>query len=155
MSSATRPITFRDHAIQKDPFTAYAWLRDEAPVYWDPEIKCYVASRHDTNQNVLLDTETFSNIGIIEPPLPSPATPRANEIRATTVQSVPLLVTNDPPQHSQYRPLSNGIMTPRQMKALLPMLSRTCASPFDTLLAKAGCDARAAFAVPLPHPLIS
>ena len=147
--------SFRDPEIQRCPFAFYKELRDAAPVYWDPEIMCYVVSRYRTNQEILRDTATFSNIGIVEPPMPSPATPIATDIRNTTYPSVPMLVTNDPPQHTEFRRISNGIMTARLMRAMEPMIDETAVRRVDAMVAKGGGDFISEYAVPLPIEVIS
>ena len=45
MASVT--INVLDPEFYVDPWQAYRWLRDQAPVYWDPVQKLWVISRYD------------------------------------------------------------------------------------------------------------
>ncbi len=45
MASVT--INVLDPQFYVDPWQAYRWLRDEAPVYWDSVHKLWVISRYD------------------------------------------------------------------------------------------------------------
>ena len=40
-------INVLDPEFYVDPWQAYRWLRDEAPLYWDPVQKLWVISRYD------------------------------------------------------------------------------------------------------------
>ena len=42
-----RAINVLDPAFYVDPWDAYRWLRDEAPVFWDPVQKLWAISRYD------------------------------------------------------------------------------------------------------------
>jgi len=89
---AAPPVSFFDPQVQECPFPFYAWLRRDAPVYWDAETECHVVSRYDTIRAIALDTGTFSSIGMLQPPARSSAAATADAIRATTYPSVPMLV---------------------------------------------------------------
>ena len=39
-------INVLDPEFYVDPWQAYRWLRDEAPLYWDPVQKLWVVSRY-------------------------------------------------------------------------------------------------------------
>jgi cytochrome P450 len=86
---------------------------------------------------------------------PSAATARAAKIRESTYLSVPMRVTNDPPQHTQYRRISNSILTAQQMRAMGPMIEASVALYLDKMFAKDGGEFIGEFAVPLPVTVIS
>ena len=44
-----------------DPRPAYQWLRDNAPVYWDPVNRIWGISRHDDVLAVERDTARYSS----------------------------------------------------------------------------------------------
>ena len=54
-------VNFFDPAINDCPYHAYRTLRDDAPVWFDPQLKSYVVTRHDDVRAVLQDTETFAS----------------------------------------------------------------------------------------------
>lgn len=47
--------------IQQDPYPAYTWLRDEAPVYHVEEHDFWVLSRYEDVKTVIRDWQTYSN----------------------------------------------------------------------------------------------
>ena len=78
-------------AIFDNPYPVYRRLRDEAPVYRDPEDRWWVLSRFDDVSRALRDWETFSSkLG------PAPENPD-NDGRKYSVISM------DPPRHDRIR----------------------------------------------------
>ncbi len=67
MASVT--INVLDPEFYVDPWQAYRWLRDEAPVYWDPVQKLWVISRYDDVLDVEKDTP--ASRGSCQPPSPA------------------------------------------------------------------------------------
>ena len=45
--ATTRQVNVLDPDFYVDPWDDYRWLRDEAPVYWDPAQKLWAISRYD------------------------------------------------------------------------------------------------------------
>src|SRR5205085_3283589 len=45
--SAIARVNVLDPEFYVDPWESYRWLRDEAPVYWDPVQKLWAISRYD------------------------------------------------------------------------------------------------------------
>lgn len=89
-----------DVAVQADPFSAYEWLRENAPVYRADDMPMWVVvSRHADIEAILRDPVTFSsNLGI----------------------SVPLMsmVMKDAPDHGRLRQTVNRAFTPRNIRHL-------------------------------------
>ena len=44
---AAPPINVLDPEFYVDPWEAYAWLRDEAPAFWDPVQRLWVIARYE------------------------------------------------------------------------------------------------------------
>jgi len=59
MASVT--INALDPEFYVDPWQAYRWLRDKAPLYWDPVQKLWVISRYDDVLAVEKDTGCYSS----------------------------------------------------------------------------------------------
>ena len=59
MASVT--INVLDPEFYVDPWQAYRWLRDEAPVYWDPVQKLWVISRYDDVLDLEKDSGRYSS----------------------------------------------------------------------------------------------
>ena len=45
--SSSPVINVLDPAFYVDPWDAYRWLREKAPVFWDPVQRLWVISRYD------------------------------------------------------------------------------------------------------------
>src|SRR5690242_15959247 len=86
-----------DRGLHADPYSVWKRLRDEAPVYYNPEHDFYALSRFDDVMTASLDTESFSSEhGIIldtisEEPLPAPQP----------------MIMMDPPDHTCLRKMVN------------------------------------------------
>src|SRR3954453_14883550 len=50
-------------AVHDDPYTTYRRLRDEAPAYWNADLRFWVLSRFDDVLEAFRDFETFSSAG--------------------------------------------------------------------------------------------
>ncbi|MBT3563097.1 MAG: cytochrome P450, partial [Gammaproteobacteria bacterium] len=55
-----QPINFYDPEIQKCPYEQYKTLRDDHPVYQDPNTGIYHVSRYEDVRYVLSNHELFS-----------------------------------------------------------------------------------------------
>lgn len=86
---------------QLSPFTVYEEMREQTPVRYDPNRKCWDVFRYEDVQYVLKNPKLFSS-----------QRNRANESMLTT----------DPPKHKQLRDLVNQAFTPRAIEALAPRI---------------------------------
>lgn len=55
------PLTLKDPETIRRPFEAYEFLREQAPVYFDPVACFYVVSRYDDIRAALRDTESLNS----------------------------------------------------------------------------------------------
>lgn len=139
MSAAAKTAGFAgfdlaDTAIQADPYPAYAWLRENAPVHRLQGAPMWVVSRHADIEAILRDPATFaSDLGI----------------------SVPLMsiVMKDAPDHTRLRQTVNRAFTPRNIRPLEPRIREIA----EALLAAtpAAMDFVQAYANPLSVTVIS
>ncbi|HAI64106.1 MAG TPA: cytochrome P450, partial [Acidimicrobiaceae bacterium] len=55
-------VTYNPYAfaLHDDPYDTYRRLREEAPAYWNEELRFWVLSRFDDVQDAFRDHETFS-----------------------------------------------------------------------------------------------
>jgi hypothetical protein len=123
-----------------DPYPVYRMLRQEAPVYLEPDAGSYVLTRFDDVYGILKDHETFSSAKGIAPGMQS--------------SPIPMMVMTDPPRHTRLRALVNKAFTPRVLAALEPWLVEVV----DELLAEMPADdvdIVEALTVPLPVTAIA
>lgn len=60
--TSAAPLNILDpYLYARDPLPAYQWLRDEAPVYWDPVNRIWAISRHEDVLSIERDTARYSS----------------------------------------------------------------------------------------------
>jgi cytochrome P450 len=133
-----------DPATQLDPYPAYRRLRDELPVFHQPRLGFFALSRFADVHDALADHERFSSTqGLTWDPT-----------AAEQAGVLPMMVTTDPPAHTDLRKLVNRGLTPRRVAALEPDVRRVVGDAIDALLAAGGGDLVADLAVPVPATII-
>ena len=95
-----------------NPFPIFARLREEAPLYYNPELDFYAVSRFDDVNKAVVDHETFiSGRGALL------------EIIKSGMEIPPgTLIFEDPPIHNIHRNLLSRVFTPRKVAALEPQI---------------------------------
>ncbi len=129
-------------AIFEDPYPLYRRLRDEAPVYPDPDGRWWVISRFDDVWEALRDWQTYSSY---QGPAPE------NPDRGGEKYSI---VSMDPPRHDLVRGMLNRLFTPRAIEAMDDALRRIVRSHMDGLARGTTVDAMQAFAFDIPTDVI-
>ena len=127
--------------IQTNPYPAYQWLRDEAPVYHNAEIGFWALSRFDDVLGAHLDPATFvSGHGVtIE------GYDQGNDV----------LISRDEPSHSWHRKLVSRLFTPRAIADLEPKVRAIAAGVLDGARDKGEIDIVAEFSTHLPMMVIA
>lgn len=124
-----------------DPFPTYARLREEAPIYRNPDTGFFALSRFADVLTVLHDWSTFSSAqGITLEGLPADVQPE--------------MITMDPPRHDELRTLVKRAFTPRAVAAVAPRveaIARSLAAELDP----AGFDLVADVAGQVPSAVIA
>jgi cytochrome P450 len=110
--------------LNADPYTMFRRLREEAPLYYNPEHDFYALSRFADVDDGLVDHETFSSArgGILE------------LIKANVEVPPGVLIFEDPPIHDIHRKLLARMFTPRKINALEAMIREYCVRCLDPLI---------------------
>jgi cholest-4-en-3-one 26-monooxygenase len=119
-----------------DPHPAMAWMRAEAPVYWDGSV--WGVSRYADLRDVSTRPEVFSSAGGIRPGYPP----------------LPMMIDMDDPEHLQRRKLVNKGFTPRRVRDSEPAVRQACDEIIDAVCERGACDLVADIAAPLPMIMI-
>ncbi|MEY9930920.1 pulcherriminic acid synthase [Catenulispora sp. GP43] len=102
-----RPSILSDD-FAADPYSSFAWLREEAPVHYEPAIDSYILSRHQDVRRVLTDHEAFSTATLQE--------------RAEPVMRGPVLAQMTGAEHTAKRKIVvrgfTGQMLQQQIRAI-------------------------------------
>jgi cytochrome P450 family 130 len=115
----------------------YRVLRDEHPVYHDPQGRFCALSRFDDVRSATLDWETYSSTG-----------------KAEAKVSKPTMNSFDPPRHTQLRALISRGFTPRRVNDLETEIRDIARRLIDDFAAAGECDAIAQYASLLPSMVI-
>jgi cytochrome P450 len=123
MMSYANADWFTNQNLVADPFPYYEYLRAQGPVVRDPNRGVIIVTGYEEALAVYRDDEHFSSINAPSGPIPPlPFTPdpydigpQIKEYRSQIIYS-DWLVTRDRPEHTAYRSLLMGIITPPRLK---------------------------------------
>jgi cytochrome P450 family 142 subfamily A polypeptide 1 len=122
----------------REPHDAYAWMRANAPVYYDEANDLWAAASYAAVKQASVDTESFSNAGGIRPKFPP----------------LPMMIDFDAPEHVRRRRLVSEGFTPKRVRAMEDKLRLVCDAIIDTVCEGGGCDFVKDIAAPLPIIMI-
>ena len=147
--------TLADPEVQKSPFTFYTWLRDEAPIYFDPELKMYIVSRYEDIRAILRDPALFSSRVGAEMTGGTRGEVREVFEKEGWGERREVLLTNDPPDHTKYRKLVDRAFTASRVQKMEPYIESVVETLVDGVVERGGGDLIADFAVPVPLTVIA
>ena len=134
----TRPeIDLLDPGFYVDPEPLFAWMRKEAPVYWDDSTGFWGITRYDDIMAVSRDAKTFCSGQGSRPE-----------------SSVPSMINTDPPDHNRRRGIVSAGFTPRRVQAHEPFLRARVDALIDGVIERGACDFVRDLATPLPMLMI-
>ena len=124
-----------------DPYPIFADLRENHPVHYSAERDLWVVSRYEDVRRVLLDAETFTS--------------GKGTVPTGFVAMKPMLITQDPPYHTQLRSAVHLSFTPRRMAKLDAFIRKVTRDLLDAIDPKAETDFFNALTDPLPVAVIT
>jgi len=136
-----REMNVLDPRFYVDPWEAYRWLRDEAPVYWDPVQKVWAVSRYDDVRDIGKDAVRYSSS--------AGSRPHVDQRKDMS------MVNMDDPQHREQRRLVSRRFTPRAMRGHEGHVRGVVTEILDAVLPLGECEAIEAIASRLPAIVIS
>ena len=124
-----------NETILADPYPFYRTLREEAPIYREPDYGVFLVSRYEDILEVNAQPEAFSSILVANAPYTDPPAPldELAEWRASQPFSDKIL-SNDPPDHTRHKRLINRFFTPRHVAALEPRVRQITNEIIDTFI---------------------
>jgi cholest-4-en-3-one 26-monooxygenase len=122
----------------REPHEAFAWMRANAPVYYDQANDLWAAASYAAVKQASVDTESFSNAGGIRPKFPP----------------IPMMIDFDAPEHVRRRRLVSEGFTPKRVRAMEDKLRMVCDAIIDTVCEEGRCDFVRDIAAPLPIIMI-
>lgn len=127
------PDTHGPHA-----FETYEWLREHAPVYWDPHNELWCVSRYDDIIAVARDPDTFTSAGGTLPKMPPD----------------PSFINLDGNKHRVRRNAVQHLFTARAVARLEDHVRDACHELLDRIIEAGSSDFVADVAAPLPMRIV-
>ena len=145
MSTTTREFDPMSGTFFENPYETYAWMRDEAPVYFSERYGFHALTRYEDVHAAHKDTETFSSAyGVTLDVLQLGQNLRSN-----------MLIMMDPPEHDRMRLLVRQAFTRKSIDDLEPLVTSVINGFLDDLEGRDGFDVVGDFAAPFPVEVIS
>jgi cytochrome P450 len=140
--------------VARDPYSAFAWLRDHEPVHWSESLGAWVVTRYADALEIWNRPDLFSSDRFRK--VRAEFTSQRPDVRAVAAVLSEWLVFRDPPDHTRLRALLQKTFTPRQLANSRPRIQAAIDALIDGALAKGGeYDFVAQFAFPLPALVIA
>lgn len=117
-----------DPETQKDPYSVYAQLREEAPVYFIESIGAWGLFRHEDCAYTFKHPEVFSARDFV--------TNAWGEF--DPVPEVPSIIASDPPEHTRLRKIANQAFLPSVIRAMQPKIDKIIDDLLDELEERGG-----------------
>lgn len=131
-------VDLRDEALRRDPYSAYARLREEdpvAPVELADGRTAWLVTRYDDVMAVMHDHERFSNRHIVAQSEPLPdLSPRAAEAMSLFTE---VMSSADPPKHTRLRIRVAHALTPPLIRRQGPTIQARADELLDAIEARA------------------
>jgi len=139
-SADGRPvIDINDGRLYDDPWATYAWLRANAPVYWDGANELWVISRHADVALISRSTELYCSKFGVRPKVAAPMS----------------IISMDDPEHTRQRRLINKGFTPAQVKRMAPHIRELTNEIIDEIADRGEIDFVEDFAIHVPLIVIA
>jgi cholest-4-en-3-one 26-monooxygenase len=120
-----------------DPYPAFAWLRREAPVYFDEAGGVWGISRYADVRALGQDPKSFSSAAGSRPGI-----------------ALPYMIDMDAPEHRRRRRLVNAVFTPEAVRLRQDRIAAVCDRVVNSVCERGECDLVTDLAAWLPLAMI-
>ena len=150
----TAEFDLKSREVARDPYPAFAWLRDRDPVHWSESLGAWVVTRYADALEVWNRPDLFSSDRFRK--VRAEFTSQRPDVRAVAAVLSEWLVFRDPPDHTRLRALLQKTFTPRQLANSRASIQAAIDTLIESALAKGGeYDFVSQFAFPLPAIVIA
>jgi cytochrome P450 family 142 subfamily A polypeptide 1 len=122
----------------REPHDAYAWMRANAPVYYDEPNDLWGVTSYAAVKAASIDTDSFSSAQGIRPKF----------------GPIAMMIDFDAPEHVRRRRLVSEAFTPKRVRAMEDDVRRDCDIIIDRICEQGSCDFVKDIAAPLPIAVI-
>ena len=138
-AQVTQPVDLLDgYMYAHDPYSAYAWLRENDPVYWDAKNEIWGVSRHADLLAVEKNTDLYSSASGSRP----------------KIEMSDSMINMDDPDHQRQRMLVAREFTPRAVRKQEEKIKAVVTELIDRVAPRGWCDVVYDLAAPLPAYMI-
>lgn len=138
-AEVTQPVDLLDgYMYAHDPYPAYAWLRENDPVYWDAKNEIWGVSRHADLLAVEKNTDLYSSASGSRP----------------KIEMSDSMINMDDPDHQRQRMLVAREFTPRAVRKQEEKIKAVVTELIDRVAPRGWCDVVYDLAAPLPAYMI-
>jgi cytochrome P450 len=146
-------LDLKSPAVARDPYPAFAWLRDHDPVHWSESLGAWVVTRYADVLEIWDHPDRFSSDRFRK--VGAEFASQRPEVRAVAAVLSKWLVFRDPPDHTRLRALLQKTFTPRQLVKLRPRIQTAIDALIADALPRREIDFVSHFAFPLPALVIA
>ncbi|MDG2029135.1 MAG: cytochrome P450 [Acidimicrobiales bacterium] len=155
MSDLTSANFFRDRTIQDDPYPYFDALRDQSPVFQEPNFGVFMVTGHDEALSVYNDSVHFSSCNVVSGPFvefPEPF--KGDDVSGLIEEHREMLPFSDqlpsfdPPRHTAHRGLMMRLLTPRRLRENEAFMEELADRLLGELIAAGGCEFISSYAAP-------
>jgi cytochrome P450 len=149
-------LALTDEAVLRNPFPAYKWLRDNAPIYKDPVSGVYIVSRYDDIKAIAEDPATFSNqTGMLAERARLADDEASRILRECAAPHIDTIVSADPPVHTAYRSIVQGSFGAARITRMMGYIQEVCDAQVLMFADKGRCEVLGDLAIPMPMYIIA
>ncbi|HMK63536.1 MAG TPA: cytochrome P450 [Acidimicrobiales bacterium] len=121
-----------------DPYPAFAWMRANAPAYYDERNGIWGISRYEDVRSIGQDPTGFSSAQGSRPGI-----------------ALPMMIDMDAPEHRRRRRLVSWGFTPQAVAERSERITEACDAIIDRVAGRGQCDLVVDIATPLPLVMIA
>ena len=151
-------INIFDPELMACPHAFFKKLRDEAPVYRDPNTGIFQVSKHELICEAARNAKVFSNdFGALQRDGGSDTYPQeaADIMEKEGYPAVNTMLTADPPRHTKYRRLVDKAFSPKRVSDMGPAIEGKTNLIIDQFIEDGKCEVASQLAQPLPIRVIA
>ena len=142
--------------LLQSPWGMNRRMREEAPVFQDPNTGIFFISRYEDVVKIAMDHQTFSSKMLsANRALAASDDPEILEVLASGYPQVATMLTQDPPLQRRYRKFVDGAFSPSNLKSLEPFIEQLATNLISDFIDKGRCEFLSEFGVPLPLGVIA
>lgn len=151
VDAAGGPVEYNPYAfsIHDDPYVTYRRLRDEAPAYWNDDLRFWALTRFADVLEGFRDFATYSSAGGIALEARRPMRPHGDGSGA------PMMIEMDPPEHTVFRKLVSRAFTSARVVRMEDQVRAIVDGYLGAIVPRGECDVVADLTGPFPMDVIS